>query len=80
MKTNKWYFNSKGEILELIIIISKTEKGYRLISLQNGLIKITEYPDFLTKKNFKECIYLEIKNNRYTIFDELYNYLGEINI
>ena len=80
MELNKWYHNSKYDILELIFILDITDKSYRVLSIQNGLKVITEYPDFVVDRNYVECEYIEIKNNRYSVFDVLYNYLGEVNL
>ena len=80
MEINKWYHNSKNDILELIFIVDVTDKSYIVLSIQNGSKKITEYPDFIVDKNYTECKHIEIKRNRYSIFDSLCHYLGEINI
>ena len=42
MEINKWYYNSKHDILELIFILDVTDKSYRVLSIQNGFKKITE--------------------------------------
>lgn len=80
MEINNWYHNSKNDILELIFILDVTDKSYIVLSIQNGLKKITEYPDFIVDKNYTKCKHIDIKGNRYSIFDSLHHYLGEINI
>lgn len=80
-KLNKWYYVECNEIFTLIFLY-KFENGYYegfSVTEMYGIKKHTISPHYLDKV-YKECEYLEIKGNRYTIFDELYNYLGEINL
>lgn len=80
MEINKWYYNSKHDILELIFILDVTDKSYRVLSIQNGFKKITEYPDFVVDRSYAECNHVDIKGGRYSVFDESYHYLGEVNL
>lgn len=80
MEINKWYYNSKHDILELIFILDVTDKSYRVLSIQNRFKKITEYPDFVVDRNYTECNHVDIKGGRYSVFDESYHYLGEVNL
>ena len=61
MEINKWYYNSKHDILELIFILDVTDKSYRVLSIQNGFKKITEYPDFVVDRSYTECNHVDIK-------------------
>lgn len=78
---NKWYYAECNGIFTLIFLY-KFEDGYFegfSVTEMYRIKKLTLSTHYLEKK-YTECPFLEIKDNRYTVFDELYNYLGEINI
>ena len=78
---NKWYYTECNGVFTLIFLYKYENGYYKGISPTEmyGIMKRTISAHYLEEK-YTECPFLEVKNNRYTIFDELYNYLGEINI
>lgn len=78
---NKWYYTERNEIFTLIFLYKYKNGYYEGFSVtgMHGIKKHTISPRCLEKK-YTECKFVDIKGNRYSIFDEYYHYLGEINI
>lgn len=78
---NKWYYRLDDIGLTLFLLLEDSDKDYYngvmiddTIDLDSGF----EKPYF--KNNFKECPFIEIKGNKYSLFDNNYHWLAEINI
>ena len=82
MKLNKWYYrdNEYGDFT-LFFPIKKDKDYYYGTMIEDDDIDFESgFEPYYFKEDFKEIHFLEVKGYRYTIFDELYKYIGEVNL
>ena len=82
MELNKWYYrdNEDGNFT-LFFPIEKDKYYYYGTMIENSDIDFDSgFEPCYFEKNFNKVEYLDIKGNRYSIFDESYHYLGEVNL
>lgn len=82
MELNKWYFrdNEDGN-LTLFFPIKKDKYYYYGTMIEDGDIDFDSgFEPCYFEQNFNKVEYLDIKGNRYSIFDKSYHYLGEVNL
>ena len=82
MELNKWYYryNEDGNFT-LFFPIKKDKYYYYGTMIEGGYIDFDSgFEPCYFEQNFNKVEYLDIKGNRYSIFDKSYHYLGELNL
>jgi len=82
MELNKWYYrdNEDGDFT-LFFPIKKDKYYYYGTMIEDGDIDFESgFEPHYFEQVFNKVEYLDIKDNRYSIFDELNHYLGEVNL
>lgn len=83
MKINKWYYryNNNDGNFTLFFPIKKDKYYYYGVMIEDGYIDLDScFEPYYFEQDFNKVKYLDIKDNRYSIFDELHHYLGEVNL
>lgn len=76
MELNKWYYRYNEDGNFTLFFPIKKDKYY-----YGGYIYFDSgFEPCYFEQNFNKVEYLDIKDNRYSIFDESYHYLGELNL